>query len=135
MDEILHSHGRQPSEPAYRVVETGAPAAPRTARDRLHRMADGLTVAGRAVSGVLHRADSAVAGRKLLGPLVFLLIAGVLGVALVLKTVYIPAYVVTVDGAEVPLTRTEFNIVELLAAHPRKVYTKQELFELAWGEP
>ena len=41
----------------------------------------------------------------------------------------------TVDGAEVPLTRTEFNIVELLAAHPRKVYTKQELFELAWGEP
>ena len=45
------------------------------------------------------------------------------------------ARTLTVDGAEVPLTRTEFNIVELLAAHPRKVYTKQELFELAWGEP
>lgn len=45
------------------------------------------------------------------------------------------ARTLTVDGAEVPLTRTEFNIVELLAAHPRKVYTKQELFELAWSEP
>ena len=45
------------------------------------------------------------------------------------------ARTLTVDGAEVSLTRTEFNIVELLAAHPRKVYTKQELFELAWGEP
>lgn len=39
------------------------------------------------------------------------------------------------NGTDIPLTRTEFNIVELLAAHPRKVYTKQELFELAWGEP
>ncbi len=45
------------------------------------------------------------------------------------------ARTLSVDGAEVPLTRTEFNIVELLAAHPKKVYTKQELFELAWGEP
>lgn len=33
------------------------------------------------------------------------------------------------------LTRIEFNIVELLASHPRKVFTKRELFELAWGEP
>lgn len=40
-----------------------------------------------------------------------------------------------VDGQEVPLTRTEFNVVELLAAHPRKVFTKTELYELAWGEP
>ncbi|OUO86019.1 DNA-binding response regulator [Gordonibacter sp. An230] len=40
-----------------------------------------------------------------------------------------------VGGVEILLTRTEFNIVELLAAHPKKVYTKQELFELAWGEP
>lgn len=40
-----------------------------------------------------------------------------------------------VDGAPVSLTRIEFNIVELLASHPRKVFTKRELFELAWGEP
>lgn len=40
-----------------------------------------------------------------------------------------------VDGKPVNLTRIEFNIVELLAKHPRKVFTKRELFELAWGEP
>lgn len=45
------------------------------------------------------------------------------------------ARTLSADGVEIPLTRTEFNIVELLAAHPKKVYTKQELFELAWGEP
>ena len=45
------------------------------------------------------------------------------------------ARTLTAGGADVPLTRTEFNIVELLATHPKKVYTKQELFELAWGEP
>ncbi|MEC4174861.1 response regulator transcription factor [Adlercreutzia sp. R7] len=40
-----------------------------------------------------------------------------------------------VAGSEIPLTRTEFNILELLMARPSKVFTKQELFELAWGEP
>ena len=45
------------------------------------------------------------------------------------------ARTLTVGGEDVVLTRIEFNIVELLAAHPKKVYTKQELFELAWGEP
>lgn len=40
-----------------------------------------------------------------------------------------------VDGADVPLTRTEFNILELLASHPKRVFTKQELFETVWGEP
>ncbi|MCI8305734.1 response regulator transcription factor [Adlercreutzia muris] len=40
-----------------------------------------------------------------------------------------------VGGIPVALTRTEFNILELLMARPRKVFTKQELFELAWGEP
>lgn len=45
------------------------------------------------------------------------------------------ARTLAVHGIDIPLTRIEFNIVELLAAHPKKVYTKQELFELAWGEP
>lgn len=40
-----------------------------------------------------------------------------------------------VNGEEVALTRTEFNILELLMGRPQKVFTKQELFELAWGEP
>jgi len=38
-------------------------------------------------------------------------------------------------GQPVPLTRTEYNVVELLITHPNKVFTKQELYELAWNEP
>ena len=38
------------------------------------------------------------------------------------------------DGAPVDLTRTEFNIVEMLMRHPKRVFSKQELFEGAWGE-
>lgn len=45
------------------------------------------------------------------------------------------ARTLSVDGHAVPLTRTEFNIVEMLAENPRRVFTKQELFERAWGEP
>ena len=41
----------------------------------------------------------------------------------------------TVDGAPVELTRIEFNIVEVLVEHPRRVFSKAELFERAWGEP
>lgn len=38
-------------------------------------------------------------------------------------------------GRPIELTRTEFNIIEALMRHPRRVFTKQELFERAWGEP
>ncbi len=41
----------------------------------------------------------------------------------------------TVDGTPVELTRIEFNIVEVLVEHPRRVFSKAELFERAWGEP
>lgn len=44
-------------------------------------------------------------------------------------------HVFTVAGTPVALTRTEFSILELLMGRPQKVFTKQELFELAWGEP
>ena len=45
------------------------------------------------------------------------------------------ARTLTVDGsAEVPLTRIEFNILEALVRRPNKVFSKAELFELAWGE-
>ena len=40
-----------------------------------------------------------------------------------------------VDGEPVELTRIEFNILCALMAHPRRVFSKQELFEAAWGEP
>lgn len=38
-------------------------------------------------------------------------------------------------GAEVALTKIEFNILEALVRRPNKVFSKTELFELAWGEP
>lgn len=45
------------------------------------------------------------------------------------------ARTLSVDGEPVALTRTEFNIAELMVEHPDRVFTKQELFEHAWGEP
>ena len=40
-----------------------------------------------------------------------------------------------VDGVVVPLTRIEYNIVEALVTHPKRVLTRPELFEMAWKEP
>lgn len=45
------------------------------------------------------------------------------------------ARTLTANGTAVDLTRIEFNIVEMLMRHPQRVFTKQELFEGAWGEP
>ena len=42
---------------------------------------------------------------------------------------------VTVDGAPIPLTRTEFDLLLLLLRHPKVVFTKQELYEHIWHEP
>ena len=40
------------------------------------------------------------------------------------------------EPADTPaLTKIEFNILELLVRRPNKVFSKAELFELAWGEP
>ena len=41
---------------------------------------------------------------------------------------------VRVDGATVDLTRTEFDLLATLAAHPRLVYTRRRLIESVWGE-
>ena len=40
-----------------------------------------------------------------------------------------------VDGQLLALTRIEFNLLETLMRRPRKVFSKAELFEAAWGEP
>lgn len=37
-------------------------------------------------------------------------------------------------GQAVELTPHEFGIVELLVRHPKKVFTKQEIFEAVWNE-
>ena len=45
------------------------------------------------------------------------------------------AYRVTLEGQDIILTRQEYKILELLVKHPQRVYTKQDLYELAWDEP
>lgn len=41
---------------------------------------------------------------------------------------------VTVDGAPVELSRTEFDLLDVLAAQPRMTLSRQQLLELVWGE-
>lgn len=41
---------------------------------------------------------------------------------------------VSVNGSEVILTAREFAVLELLMSYPKKVYTKQNLFEAVWGD-
>lgn len=40
----------------------------------------------------------------------------------------------TANGSKVELTLHEFGIVELFVRHPKKVYTKQEIFEAVWQQ-
>lgn len=41
---------------------------------------------------------------------------------------------VTAAGESVVLTAREFEILALLMAHPRKVFTRQQIYEQVWGE-
>ncbi|MBS6217774.1 MAG: response regulator transcription factor [Clostridiales bacterium] len=40
---------------------------------------------------------------------------------------------VTVDGKPASLTAREFEILALLMAHPKKVFTREQLYEQVWG--
>ena len=40
---------------------------------------------------------------------------------------------VTVDGRSVELTKREFDLLAFLAAHPRRVFSRQELLSQVWG--
>lgn len=42
---------------------------------------------------------------------------------------------VTVDGTEIRMTPTEFNITELLMQHPGRVFSIGEIYERVWREP
>lgn len=45
-------------------------------------------------------------------------------------------YTVTAEGHVLPkITKQEFSILELLVRNPKKVFTKEEMFEYAWNEP
>ena len=39
------------------------------------------------------------------------------------------------DNAVYGITKQEFAILELLMAHPRQVFAKEDIFEYAWDEP
>ncbi len=41
---------------------------------------------------------------------------------------------VTVDGKAIELSRTEFDLLDVLAAQPRTTLSRQQLLELVWGE-
>lgn len=44
------------------------------------------------------------------------------------------SYSVKVGQTDIPLTKQEFNILELLMMHPGKIYSKQEIYDYAWGD-
>jgi two-component system, OmpR family, alkaline phosphatase synthesis response regulator PhoP len=74
------------------------------------------------VKAVLRRADRTPAGRE----------EPVLRVGAL--TVDPAAREVTVDERPVELTRTEFDVLATMAAHPGRVYTRMQLMEAAQGE-
>ncbi len=41
--------------------------------------------------------------------------------------------IVTVHGAEIELTATEFNLLHFMAGHPRQVFKRDQLLENVWG--
>ncbi len=49
-------------------------------------------------------------------------------------TMYPDSYTVFVDKTELPLTRREYLILELLMKNPGKVFTKSNLYESVWNE-
>src|SRR5918995_5917391 len=49
-------------------------------------------------------------------------------------TIDVRAHEVLVDGEPVPFTPREFELLELLAANPRQVFTREQLYERFWGE-
>jgi DNA-binding response OmpR family regulator len=44
------------------------------------------------------------------------------------------AHEVRVDGQRVAFTAREFELLRLLAEHPRQVFTREQLFQHLWGE-
>ncbi|HEX3722685.1 MAG TPA: response regulator transcription factor [Nitrolancea sp.] len=46
----------------------------------------------------------------------------------------IRAHEVRVDGENVSFTPREFELLQVLASHPRQVFTREQLYERLWGE-
>ena len=48
-------------------------------------------------------------------------------------TIDLNAYEVRYKGEELPLTRKEFEIVQLLVLHPRQVFSREVIYNRIWG--
>jgi DNA-binding response OmpR family regulator len=48
-------------------------------------------------------------------------------------TIDVAAREARVDGQPVPLTAREFDLLLLLAEHPRQVFSREQLFDRLWG--
>lgn len=44
------------------------------------------------------------------------------------------SFTASVSGQEIVLTKQEFKILELLLAHPNRVYSKQDIYDYAWND-
>jgi DNA-binding response OmpR family regulator len=45
----------------------------------------------------------------------------------------LPAHEVRLDGQPLDVTAREFAVLRLLAEHPRRVFSREELFARVWG--
>ena len=110
MDEILRTPNHVPVRPASRSARRSGREQKNTDwSDRLHRFADAAAARSRRLklqsARVYHRVHSATAGKPKLGPLSFLALSLVIGLASVVGVVYTPAYVVSVDGVDLGLVQ------------------------------
>ena len=124
MDEILHSPQRE--LPRRRQRKGSAPAGGERAERLKERFSKFMDAAGarsevlrRQGTRIYHRVSSALAGKPKMAPLPFLAISAVIGVGAVVSTLYSPAYVVTVDGADVGVVRDQ-AVYEQAAARVRE---------------
>lgn len=44
------------------------------------------------------------------------------------------SYCAMLNNEEIPLTKQEFKILELFLSYPNKVFSKQEIYDYAWGD-
>ena len=97
MDEILH-HPRP--EVTSVISDVLHPEVPTALRKRSRKAFSTVRAIDYGIRTLYHKLDNAFAGRKMVGPLPFLALAGVVAAALVVGTVYSPGYVVTVNGTD-----------------------------------
>ena len=98
MDEIL----RRPRTDVGSAITDSlrSEASDNALRKKSRKAFSAVRLLGHGIACLYHKLDNAFFGRKILSPLPFLAIAGVVAAALVVSTVYSPSYVVTVNGSD-----------------------------------